>query len=315
LPADFNGVLAYGQGGKIHHLRCVGLADVEARKPITAATQFKWGSASKWLTSVAILRLIEQKRLDLDRPIAAYLPDFRRDTGERVLLRHLLSNTSGIPNLLSRGLKDEPELRTSTATSASIVARFGNGDLAFVPGTGWDYSALNWVIIAALLERVTGEPLPELVGRLVLRPLRMSAAGFAQVDQPAMPQLAAACSSVAPPVRKMSPVPPFAAASGNVAGTVQDAMRAAHGIFHGSLLRPASMRALTNIRWPAEEYALGGRVHPIDSDPWAWETGKVEGYRAHVAHRLSRSETIVVFNTTDMAQSTIGSWVEAIARA
>lgn len=232
-----------------------------------------------------------------------------------MLLRHLLSNTSGIPNLLSRGFKDEPELRTSTATSASIVTRFGNGDLAFAPGTGWDYSVLNWVIVAALLERATGETLPDLVRRLVLRPLRMSDAGFAQVDQPAMPQLAAAYSNVAPPIRKMSPVPPFAAASGNVAGTVQDAMRAAHGIFHGSLLRPASMRALATIRWPDEEYALGGRVHPIDGDPWAWETGKVEGYRAHIAHRLSRSETVIVFNTTDMAQATISGWVEAIARA
>lgn len=70
LPADFNGVLAYGQGGRIHHLRYAGFADIEACKPVNAATQFKWGSASKWLTSVAVLRLVEQRRLDLDTPIA-----------------------------------------------------------------------------------------------------------------------------------------------------------------------------------------------------------------------------------------------------
>ena len=315
LPADFNGVLAYGKRGEVHHLRCAGFADIEARKPITAKTQFKWGSASKWLTSIAVLRLAEQRRLDLDTPIATYLSEFRRETGSRVLVRHLLSNMSGIPDLLTQQLKNEPELRASTATPAAITARFGGGDLAFVPGTGWDYAALNWVIIAALLERVTGEPLPRLVERLVLRPLRMSSAGFAQVDEPAMPQLAAAYSSIAPPIRKLSPVPPFAAASGNVAGTVQDAMRAAHGAFHGPLLHPASVRALTTVRWSAEEYALGGRVHSLDDSLWAWETGKIGGYRAHIAHRLGRSETIVVFNTTDLAQSTISDWVEAIARA
>jgi CubicO group peptidase (beta-lactamase class C family) len=315
LPASFNGVLAYGTNGKVEHIRCAGKADVEAGKAVTPATRFKWGSASKWVTSVAVLRLAEQKRLSLDAPITTYLPSFRRDTGERVLMKHLLSNTSGIPDLMSRQLGKEPALRTSTAASADIVERFGGGDLAFEPGQGWDYAALNWVILEAVLEKLTGEALPRLVERLVFRPLAMSGAGFAQVGQPAMPQLAAAYTGAVPPVRKMDPVPPFVAASGNVAGTVRDAVRAADGIFHGTLLRPASRRALTTVRWPAQEYALGGRVHPIDGDFWAWETGKVQGYRAHIAHRFGRSETIVIFNTTDMDQSAISDWVETIARA
>lgn len=315
LPADFNGTLAYGRGGALLHARTVGLADIETGKAVSADTQFKWGSASKWLVSVAVLRLVEQKRLSLDAPIIAYLPDFRHDTGAQVQLRHLLSNTSGIPDLLSRQIGSEPALRTSTASAATIVARFGGGDLAFVPGNGWDYAALNWAIVAALLERRTGETLPQLVARLVLRPLALSATGFAQPDQPPMPDLAAAYGSTRPPVRKMATVPAFLAASGNVAGTVGDAIRAAHGVFHGPLLHAAARRELTTIRWPAQTYALGGRVQPIDGTPWAWETGKVQGYRAHIAHRLDRSETVAVFNTTDMDQSRIGGWVETIARA
>ena len=252
---------------------------------MTPTTRFKWGSASKWVTSVAVLRLVEQKRLSLDAPIITYLPDFRLDTGSQVLVKHLLSNTSGIPDLLSRQIAQEPELRTSSATAASIVGRFGSGDPTFVPGNGWDYSALNWAIVAALLQRVTGEQLPALVERLVFRPIGMRDVGFVQADQPPMPHLAAAYSSVTPLVRKMSPVPPFLAASGNTASTAQDAIRSAHGIFHGSLLSGASRRELTSVRWPEQEYALGGRVHPIDGDLWAWETGKVQGYRG--AHRTS----------------------------
>lgn len=315
LAQTFNGAIAYGRAGHVAHVRYVGMADVEAGRAVSPKTQFKWGSASKWLVSVAALRLAEQQRLVLDAPITAYLPSFRRDTGDQVLLKHLLSNTSGIPDLLSRQLAKEPELRTSTATAAAIVARFGGGDLTFIPGDGWDYAALNWAIVAALIEKVTGEPLPVVVAKLVFRPLGMSSAGFAQADQPTMPSLAAAYSSVAPPVRRMSPVPPYLAACGNVAGTVRDAVRAAHGIFNGSLLSAASRQVLTTIRWPDQEYGLGGRVHTIGDDAWAWETGKVQGYRAHIAHRLNRSETIVIFNTTDIEQSEIGAWVEAIACA
>jgi D-alanyl-D-alanine carboxypeptidase len=315
LPAGSNGLLAYGRNGKLEHLRSVGFADMEARVPFGARTQTRWGSASKWLTSVAVLRLVEQRMLDLDAPIVRYLPDFRRDTGERVLLAHLLSNTSGIPDLMSRQVKVEPALRLSSASSAAMVARFAGGDLAFEPGRGWDYSALNWTIIGAIVERATGEPLAAVVKRLVFEPLAMSGAGFAQADQAPLPHLAAAYRSGVPPVRKMGPVPPFVAASGNVAGAVGDAIRAAHGVFHGRLLRPVSRAALTTVRWPEQEYALGGRVHPIDGRSWAWETGKVEGYRTHIAHRLDHSETVVVFNTTDMDQGVIGGWVEAIVRA
>jgi D-alanyl-D-alanine carboxypeptidase len=315
LPAGFNGTVAYAQGGNILHARYVGMAVIEAGKAITAATQFKWGSASKWLASVAVLRLAEQKRLSLDAPIITYLPDFRRDTGEQVLLKHVLSNTSGIPDLLSRQLAKEPELRSSNASAASMVARFGGGDLSFVPGKGWDYGAINWAIVAAIVERLTGETFPRAVSQLVIRPLGMSATGFAQPDQPPMPNLAAAYASAKPPVRKMAANPAFVAASGNTASTVRDAVRAAHGIFHGQLLSAASRRELTTLRWPDEDYALGGRVHQIDTNPWAWETGKVQGYRAHIAHRLDRSETVVIFNTTDLAQSQLAAWAELITRA
>lgn len=315
LPPSFIGVLAYGRGGRIEHLRCVGMADVEAGRPVTPATRFKWGSASKWATSAAVLRLVEQGRVSLDAPVTTYLPGFRRDTGDRVRVAHLLSNTSGIPDLMSRQLGVEPALRASNATPAEIIARFAGGDLLFAPGEGWDYAALNWVIVAAIVQAVTGQMLAAFVTDTVFRPLGMASTGFAQADQPAMPTLAAAYTGAVPPVRKMRPVPAFVAASGNVASTPADAFRAAHGIFHGGLIAPASRATLTTIRWQPEHYALGGRVREIASEPWAWESGKVEGYRAQIAHRLSRSETIVVFNTTDMDQSVIGDWVEGIARA
>ena len=315
LPSDFNGALAYGRDGKLEYIRCVGLADVEAGSPVTPHTQFKWGSASKWLASATALRLVERSMLSLDAPIITYLPDFRRDTGERVLVKHLLSNTSGITDLLDAAVKVDPSLRNSTATPAAILAKFGGGDLKFAPGAGWDYSALNWVIVAAMLEKITGKPLAELVKQTMLQPLHMTETGYVQLGQPAMSELAAAYSSVVPPIRKMTPVPAFLAGSGNTASTVRDAIRAAHGVFHTSLLSAASKRELTKLHWPDQEYALGGRVHPVDGQPWAWETGKVQGYRAHIAHRLNRSETIVIFNTTDLPQSQIGGWVEAIAIA
>jgi CubicO group peptidase (beta-lactamase class C family) len=58
LPAGFNGLIAYARGGRIQHLRTAGFADVEARRPFSAANAIRWGSVSKWLTSVAALKLV-----------------------------------------------------------------------------------------------------------------------------------------------------------------------------------------------------------------------------------------------------------------
>lgn len=312
LPAGFNGLIAHGRGGRIEHVRLSGLADIEAKRPVSAGTAFRWGSASKWLASVAALRLAEQGRVRLDSPIIEYLPEFRRDTGTRITLRHLLSNCSGLPDLLAKRLTMEPELRTSTATGTEMIARFAGGDLVFAPGEGWDYAALNWVIVATILERAGGAGFPTLLQRLVFDPLRMNGAHLVQDGQPAMPSLAAAYDSAMPPRRKMAPVPPFLAASGNVAGTAQDAVRAAHGIFHGGVLRPASRKTLQAVHWPAEDYALGGRVRLIGGELWAWEAGKVGGYRALIAHRLRHSETVILFANGDQNQSLLSGWAEAV---
>jgi D-alanyl-D-alanine carboxypeptidase len=104
LPTGFNGTFAYARNGRIEHARYVGMADVEAGKAISPDTQFKWGSASKWLASTTVLRLVEQKRLSLDAPITAYLPDFRHDTGEQVLLSRRCERRTLARPRWSRGL-------------------------------------------------------------------------------------------------------------------------------------------------------------------------------------------------------------------
>lgn len=313
VPAAFSGIVLRARLGRTVFVRSYGYADLTTRHPVRETTRFAFGSGSKWLTSVAVLKLVEAGTLDLDRPLIAYLPDLRADAAGLVTLRHLLSNTSGIPDLMSRALGKEPELRRSTATAATMVARFAGGDLAFPPGSSFDYAALNWAIVVAVIERVTGKPFATVMHDIVYAPLRLRTVVNANAGFAAVPDMAHAYRLGEPPVEKMTPVPAFVAASGNAVGTAQDAMRAAHGIFATAFLSAASRRTLTTVRWPAEEYALGGRIHALGGGHWAWEAGKVEGYRALVAQNLAQDETIVVFNNTDLPQATLATLVEGIA--
>ncbi len=311
----FNGLVAHARGGRRDYLAKFGHADVEARTPITAATRFALGSASKWLTSVAILRLVEQRRLDLDRPITAYLPEFRADTGARLTLRGLLSNTSGLADAVSAAVKRDPSIRASTEGTAPILARYAGAGLAFAPGTAWEYSFLNWIIVHAILERVSAMPFATALDRLVFARLGMRGAGLVDTLGGRRSDTACAYATLAPPVRKMAGVPPFGSASGNIFASVDDAIRAAHGVFAGSLLSRASRTALTTVRWAPEEYALGGRVREIAGHRWAWETGKIDGYRALIAQQIDDDRTVVVFNNSDMAQAPIAALAEAMIAA
>ncbi len=184
--------------------------------------------------------------------------------------------------------------------------------LRFEPGTQFDYSPFNWVLVNAIVSRAANRSFDEAMAQHVFRPLGLGSMVLASNGWDAVPDMAAAYGATEPPVRKMDPVPAFVAASGNAAGRAEDAMRAAHGVFATGFLRRASREQLLRVRWAPEDYALGGRVRTLSGRRWAWEPGKIAGYRGLIAHDLDGDRTIVIFNTRDADQSVLASWAEAI---
>lgn len=127
----FNGVILMGRGGRSAFQKAYGVADVVSGRAASIKDRYAIASVSKWLTVVAILQLVEQGRLALDAPINTWLPDYRADSGSRVSLRHLLTNTSGIPNQFNAAVAADPSLSRSTLSAAEAVMRFCSGDPIF----------------------------------------------------------------------------------------------------------------------------------------------------------------------------------------
>lgn len=309
----FAGVIATARAGRLRSSRAFGLADVASHRAATVATPYALGSASNWLTTVGVLRLVDEGRLDLDAPITRYLTRYRADTGARVLVRHLLSNTSGIPDRLSPAAAADPALRTSTASAPAMIARFGEGDLAFAPGARFDYSLMNWVILRALLEERSGMDFVTLMGALVIGPLGLRRTGIAEHGFGAVPTLARAYTHDDPPARKSDTIPGFAAAAGSFYADAADCARAAHAIFRSSFLSARSRAALTTVQVPDEAYALGGRIKVIGGRRWGWEAGRTSGYRSLVAQDLATDDAIIMLCNNDVDETAIGAFVERVA--
>lgn len=309
----FQGVVLIGKAGKPIYSRTVGFADIEAKTPAALNTPYVIASISKWLTSTAILKLAEAGKLDLDAPISTYLPDYRADTGAKVKLRHLMTNISGVPNGFATWTKanPDPDLFKKSFTTAQAVKLWCSGDLAFEPGTKFDYALTNWVIITAIIEAVTGKPYAQAMTELLISPLGLS--HTTPVDPP---NIAVSYRTLEPLVRQSNDRFPFFAASGGYASTAGDLLKAAHAVFDGSFLPPARKKQLLTVGWPDQDYALGGRVKSLFADGmprvFAWETGRAAGYRSVLGHRFDDQTTVVLLNNTSITQKAMDEFAYSL---
>lgn len=170
-PYLHGGVLIAENGRVIYH-RAFGHADVGARIPNTIHSRFQTASLSKVFTSTAILQLAGKRRLRLDEPVARHLPllPFRDLT-----IRHLLTHTSGLPDLeLFESLVATEPARIIRNSDVIPALRSWSNGLAFPPGTRFRYSNTNYQLLALIVERASGMSFDRYMERYVFRPAGMA---------------------------------------------------------------------------------------------------------------------------------------------
>lgn len=159
-----------------------GLADRATRAPVTTATVFQAGSISKAVTAWGVMRLVEEHRVDLDRPVESYLAGWRlppsRFDPREVTVRRLLSHTAGLS--VDGYLGVDPARPVPPVEVALARPPDGPGPVRLVrrPGTRFSYSGGGYAVLQLLVERVTGRPFADYMGDEVLLPLGMSSSSF-----------------------------------------------------------------------------------------------------------------------------------------
>ncbi len=181
-PHHYPGAVALaGRNGVIAHHKAYGYALKYADSEPTLLPEDEWvsmrkdtifdiASMSKLFTAIAAVQLIERGLLDVEAPVADYIPEFGVNGKQRVTVRHLMTHTSGfVPWVPLWYRYQTPEKR--------ILAVYSLG-LDNPPGTAYAYSDLNLITLAKIVEELSSQPLNRFVAANITRPLRMNDTGY-----------------------------------------------------------------------------------------------------------------------------------------
>ena len=180
VSQSFTGAVLVAIDGKPVLRRAVGEANREWHIANTVDTRFRIGSATKTFTAVAVLRLVDEGKIALDDPVAKYVPNLPQAwTG--VTIRMLLSHTSGVPDYVSAPTFKDREARL-VQTPQGLLALVRERPLVFAPGTGWRYSNTGFVLLGAVIEKVSGRSYADHLREEFFEPLDMADTGYETED-------------------------------------------------------------------------------------------------------------------------------------
>lgn len=147
-----------------------GLASLELGVPIQPNMVFRLGSITKQFTASAILMLVERGKLSVSDEITKYLPDYPTQ-GHKITIEHLLTHTSGIKSYT--GIPEWRPLWRKDFKLAELIDFFKNQPMEFAPGEKWNYNNSGYVLLGAIIEKVSGQTYEDFLVKNIFEPLGM----------------------------------------------------------------------------------------------------------------------------------------------
>lgn len=314
----FQGAALIAKGGKILFSKGYGFANEEHQIPNSPQTVFRIGSLTKQFTAIAILqlqeeeklredgKLREEEKLSVSDPIAKYLPDYPQ--GERITIHHLLSHTSGIPSITD--FPNLSEIQRHPTTPLQTIDYFKDHPLSFQPGTNCDYSDSGYIVLGAIIEKVTGQPYADVIQKKILKPLDMGSTYYDQHSS-IIPQRAT--GYVKDEQGKLSHASyldmSFPHAAGSLATTVEDLYKLDRALKDLSLLSKKSHDLLFTPHGSSQEhhitYGYGFFLGPNNLEleqagsDMIGHYGTIEGFRAASYRTLHDDLTIILLSNLE----------------
>lgn len=303
----FTGGVLVAKGDQVLFRQVHGWADRSLMKPLELNSRFRLASVSKQFTAAAILRLQDEGKLSVWDPLCKWIEPCP-PAWAPIRLHHLLSHTSGVPDLMARpgwGVR-----RVTPATPEELTADSMRYGLQFQPGTRVRYDNAGYNLLGVVVEKASGMPLHDFLRTAFFEPLGMNDTGYDDGFSDVVMGYANLAGGPTPqPDANVSII--FAA--GALYSTLDDLLVWQRALHHGHLLTPISYRQMISDHAPdgtpdergkprrlwgygLYEKSLGSQVRPDFTDPQIYHTGSWSGFRNLVTYQPDEDVTVIVLS-------------------
>ncbi|WP_051838544.1 serine hydrolase domain-containing protein [Streptomyces sp. NRRL WC-3742] len=277
---------AVRQDGRLVWRNAGGIADLDTRAPADPRGRFRIGSATKTFVATTLLQLVGEGRLDLDDRLECLLPGIVAHSTD-ITVRRLMNHTSGVAEYTKDPAFEFFEQSWLTTRRYRSYSLRDLVDIAnryppdFAPGQDWNYSNTNYVLVAMIIEKLTGHPWNDEVTRRIIRPLHLTGTS-APADFPFVPGPHAHgyFKLGTGPVDVTVLNPSMAGPSGGIISTTADLTAFLRALLGGRLLRPAELAAMqrTTDRGEGRTYGLGLQRMDTPCGAFWGHAGGIPGY-------------------------------------
>jgi len=302
----FNGSVLVSDQGKVIYKKGFGMANMEWDIPNQANTKHRLGSITKQFTAMLILQLVAEGKLDLQKPITTYLPDYPKASGDIITTHHLLTHTSGIPNYTAfpKFMKDESR---DPYTPEEFVKRFADKALDFTPGEKFSYSNSGYFLLGVLVEKLSGKTYEQMLQDKIFTPLNMKDTGYDNHDDILKNRASGYQKQGGAYVnsRYLDMSIPYAA--GSMYSTVEDLYKWDQALYTTNILPKKYMNMYFKPYIPAfgrGHYAYGWGVgyakigKTTDSIYAIGHGGGINGFNTNISRTTSNHSLVVLLNNT-----------------
>lgn len=272
------GAVLVAQAGKVLYSKALGKADLSTGAALTTEHRFRIGSVTKQFTAVAILQLEEAGKLKLSDELQRYVEFPQKE--KPITIRDLLTHTSGIPNLTD-GPAYTPDAYAKDIALPDLIKLIADAPLEFEPGTQWSYSNSGYILLSAIIEKVSGQSWAQYARQNLFKPAGMTNT-TAELDEDATGQAIGYAPGeqgwqTANPVSMSWPL-----GAGNIRSTVADLWKWNSSVFTGKLVPNSRIaeahRPVALADGRTEAYGYGWMFNRVQGSPTIEHSGGIDGF-------------------------------------
>ncbi|MCP9767984.1 hypothetical protein EGI22_08670 [Lacihabitans sp. LS3-19] len=299
----FIGSVLISKNNAIVYQKSFGYADLEKHQKNTKTSVFSIASLTKSLTAVGIMKLVEEGKLTLETPISTYFPDFIPEYSKTITIQHLLNNSSGMEANIGR--KDDngngimPE--ETAITFKEVLEKFKDSKMKFKPGKGYEYNNFGYLLLANIIEKVSGQPYAQFMQATVFKPAGMTntaVASFKPLGQKAQSYLGLGFDTLK---KFNSPFhPSWLKGAADMNSNTVDLFKFMQALDNGILLESESVDKLytstQSMGVNKMASGLGWVIDDKDGDKWIYNTGLLPGYASVMGSLSEKNIKIIILS-------------------